>query len=457
VSDTARKLLAILAVALVLRLALWAWIGATDEHRFWDADTRSYHLPALALLELHEFAVSPERPGVAETNRTPGYPVFLAAAYAVFGEKAAVVALLQIGLGLATIALAFVIGDRRGGSQIGFWSALLLALDPVSLTFHEILMTESLFTFLISAAALVGLCASARRGWGMPAAVGLLIALATLVRPISYFLAPPVALLLGMRRGAKEGSVRGGVAATIATLVPVLLIVGGWQLRNYARTGHAQLSRVTGETILLSRGAGIVAWREGSSFLEARRELEAEMHPPGADRAEVARRQQERGFAIIRAHPWLFVLTEVRRAVRMMCGPGEHRLAWLLGNPTFDTPGLDLKRLSFAEFLGKWVSRPSWLLALFLFALGYLATVDLAILHWLWQSVRTRSIGADDVFLWTIIGYFLATGMASSRFRVPIMPFVSVYAAQGLVLWLRRRAERKGSRCGSPPSAPMVP
>ena len=58
--STARKLLAILALSLALRLTLWTWIVLNDEHRFWDSDTRSYHLPALALLELSEFAVSPK-------------------------------------------------------------------------------------------------------------------------------------------------------------------------------------------------------------------------------------------------------------------------------------------------------------------------------------------------------------------------------------------------------------
>jgi hypothetical protein len=106
-SQAARHLLAILAASLALRLALWTWIALTDEHRFLDSDTWSYHLLARALLELHEFAVSPQHPAIPETNRTPGYPAFLADVYAVFGERPAIVALVQIGLGLATTALAF--------------------------------------------------------------------------------------------------------------------------------------------------------------------------------------------------------------------------------------------------------------------------------------------------------------------------------------------------------------
>jgi 4-amino-4-deoxy-L-arabinose transferase-like glycosyltransferase len=397
-------------------------------------------LPALALLELHEFAVSPKSPGVAETNRTPGYPAFLAAVYALFDERPATVALVQIGLGIATIALAFVIGNRLAGPQVGLWSAILLALDPVSLAFHETLMTEALFTFLMSAAVAVGLYAISHPGWGVPSAVGLLVGLATLVRPVSYFLAPPMALVLGICRGKER------VVTTIAALVPALLIVGGWQLRNYARTGHSELTQVSGEIALLQRGAAIVAWRDGSSYFEARRELDEQTHPPGADAGELAVARRQRGIEIIRTHPWLFALTEARRAVRMMCGPGEHRLARLLGHPAADAPGLDLRHRPFAEFWQKWGLHPSWLLALFLVAFAYLATVDLAVLHWLWRSIRARSIRAEDVFLWTIIAYFLATGMASSRFRVPIMPLVSVYAAQGLVPWFQKGSTSTSSR-----------
>ena len=301
-------------------------------------------------------------------------------------------------------------------------------------------MSETLFTFLISAATAVALRALSQRGWQMPATVGTLIGLATLVRPVSYFLALPVALLLGTCGGRNDRRAKERLAVMLSALAPALLIVGGWQVRNYARTGHAEFSQVTGEIALLSRGAAIVARRDGLSFSEARRELDEQTRPPGADRAEVARLQRERGFAIVRDHLRLFAQTQVKRAVRMMCGPGEHRLAWLLGHPTPDAPGLDLLRLPFPEFFRKWFWNPSWPLALFLFAFAYLAAFDLGILYWLLRSVRARSIGATDIFLWSIIGYFLATGMASSRFRVPIMPLLSAYAAQGLTAFFQTRS-----------------
>src|SRR5262249_6385213 len=134
---------------------------------------------------------------IPETQRTPGYPAFLAIVYAVFGERPAAVSVVQILVGIATIALVFEIGRQLADPETALVAALVFALDPVSLTFHEILMAEATFAFLVTAAAAAGLRALSTRGSATAAAVGFFIALATLVRPASYFLALPVALVLG--------------------------------------------------------------------------------------------------------------------------------------------------------------------------------------------------------------------------------------------------------------------
>jgi 4-amino-4-deoxy-L-arabinose transferase-like glycosyltransferase len=453
VSSPSRALLVILALSLVVRLALWVKIATTDERPFWDSDTRSYHQPALALLELGEFAVSPEHPEKPETYRTPGYPAFLAGVYSLFGESAPIASLVQIVIGVGTLALAYEIGSLLCGARVGLWSAALLACDPVSLALHELLMSETLFAFLLAASAANGLRLLKTRGTSPLGAgfVGLLIGLATLVRPVSYFLGPVVAVLLALCGAA--GGWRQRLSAAVALLVPVIVIVGGWQVRNYARTGHAQFSEVAGRIALVSRGAAIVAWRDGLSLAEARRRVEEHVPSTGIEPGtELAHRQREAGVRLIRAHPLLFVLTEISRAGRMLCGPGEHRLVWLLGHPAVDAPGLDLQVLPFGDFLRKWVWQPSWVLAVFLFAVAYLAVLNVAILRWLWLSIRTRSWRGADVFLWGILVYFLAVGMTSSRFRMPIMPLLVVYAAQGLRAarepWPRRPRGHADAPCG---------
>ena len=80
------RLSVVLLVACVLRVLLWAVVAWQEPSRFVDADTPSYWSSAQALLEVGSFAVAPDRPTVMETGRTPGYPLFLAANLAVFGE-----------------------------------------------------------------------------------------------------------------------------------------------------------------------------------------------------------------------------------------------------------------------------------------------------------------------------------------------------------------------------------
>jgi 4-amino-4-deoxy-L-arabinose transferase-like glycosyltransferase len=445
VNPTRRRLVAILVVSLGIRLGVWGLVVADDPRRFWDADTWSYHWPARALLEHGEFAPSPEKLGVAETSRTPGYPAFLALVYTVFGESAAAVSLVQILVGVVTVALTFAIGRRLAGPEAGLAGALVFALDPVSLTFHEILMTEALFVFLVTAAAVAGLRALSTSGAAAAAAVGFWIALATLVRPASYFLALPVALVLAGLLSRAPSARRLAVAA--AVLAPVILLVGGWQLRNYARTSHADFSTILDDVALRSRAAMIVAWQEDVTLRDAGRQLEAAI-PATDDVGEREHRKRDVAWGVIRAHPFLFLSTSVVRAVRMMCGPGEPRLVWLLGHPTPVSPGIDLQRVALRDYARKWLWPPRWPFALFLYAAIYLAILDVSVVAALWT--RTRELGREDLFLWTIVGYFFAVGMTSSRFRVPIMPLLAVYAAQGL-LGVSQAVASRASRSAAPP------
>ena len=55
----------------------------------------------------------------------------------------------------------------------------------------------------------------------------------------------------------------------MVSISPWIILVGGWQLRNYLITGKAEFSYVQGANLLFYRGAGIVAQRDSISFKEA--------------------------------------------------------------------------------------------------------------------------------------------------------------------------------------------
>jgi len=80
--------------------------------------------------------------------RPPLSPLFLAGHLWAGGEAA--VAVTQILLGTATVVLTYLLGRRFDLKSAAVWAAGLVAVDPLLLRYTPQLMTETLFTFLLT-------------------------------------------------------------------------------------------------------------------------------------------------------------------------------------------------------------------------------------------------------------------------------------------------------------------
>jgi 4-amino-4-deoxy-L-arabinose transferase-like glycosyltransferase len=434
-----RGLLMLLLLSLGWKLALWGTLLTMDPGRFLDRDSASYHEPARALLQLGRFVASPETPELVETMRTPGYPLFLAGVYLVWGEYQPMAILVQILLSLGTMALVYRIACMLWNTGTALLATLLLALDITSFTYALKLMSETLFTLLLIAMVVAGiyLIKSPRKlHWAF--LVGVLLAAATFVRPISYYLLVPLVLLyLGI--GITQRWRRSQLLLAMALLVlPFLLLIGGWQVRNYLLTGSAQYSSVEGVNLLYRRGAAIVALQEDMDLQEARSQLWEESKPqeeplPRRWTAVDDARWKQEGMALIWRHPLLFIRSQLPGAVLLMATPGEGELLRMLGLPIGEIRSpldyLNRFHMPLAVFMS-------------LFALLYLAIVYCGLLSWWWHRLRNWRFSSIHLFTWIVVLYFVAVsaGQGYSRFRVPIMPILVLYAAHGLhQLWLARR------------------
>ena len=127
-----------------------------------------------------------------EIRRPPGYPLLLT--LGVLADRiAAVTIAVQILLGTATVWMVALLARRVIGagtgdaSRFSLWAAAAYALDPLSILYPSLLLTETLFTAVFVVHLLALLRFLETRAVGTAALAGVLAAVSTFVRPVAYF------------------------------------------------------------------------------------------------------------------------------------------------------------------------------------------------------------------------------------------------------------------------------
>jgi 4-amino-4-deoxy-L-arabinose transferase-like glycosyltransferase len=451
-----RWIAAICALSLVAKLALLAALFPVKPGIILNPDTATYEGPARALLASGSFSPSPERAPEPELNRTPGFPLLIAAAYGAVGERPVVVSVLNVLLSTATLALVGLLGLALFGARAAVAAVALLAVDPGSFHYSFVLLTETPFAFLVvlSTGLLVLAWRDPRRDLLLVALAGVAIALATHVRPVTYYFPVAGALLVALLA-------RAGRRATLvaAYLVPVLFLVGGWQARNLARAGTASFTLNQQVELYLMRAAGAQALAEGAALEDVQKRfgwdeylyrfgyvpLEksafaavpyAEQHPDTASLTlpELARVYGRRGMEVLRAHPVAAALMEARGLAFLFLVPPNVLWQYQWGGLA---PDDDLRR---AYFFPRPLGILSWLgrRAPGAFALAVAGIALLAALSALAVrgALRAWPLPGGAVVVATLAYLALVTAGPScldDRYRVPLMPFLCLLAARGLV------------------------
>jgi hypothetical protein len=191
----------------------------------------------------------------------PGYPLALGAVLWLarlmlpFDVSAFDVAVwLNVALSVATIGLVFVLGRRLAGERAGLVAAGIWALWP-NLVFHSaVVLTETLFLFLLVLLLIVTL--GDPEGARLPGrarllTIGVLFGLTLLVRPVSVVIAP-VFLVLWWGAGVRAALWRLALVgvATLAVLVP-------WSIRStIAMDEPVAMSLNFGDNLCLGHNPG---------------------------------------------------------------------------------------------------------------------------------------------------------------------------------------------------------
>ena len=224
---------------------------------FATGDTEGYLAPAYALARGVEFELA--------SKRTPAYPAFVAGVIGLAGEDLRSVVFVQHALGVLTAALTFVLARASFtppalGRIVGLGAGLLVGLNGALVLSEHAIMTEALFDPLV-VGALTALVVALRTGrLSLFALAGVLLGLATLVRPVAQALVPllPLGVLL-VERGWRRVAWRPPLVRSLVGLGAFALVLAPWMLRSAAEQDSASIGSLgqslVGRTARHDRGA----------------------------------------------------------------------------------------------------------------------------------------------------------------------------------------------------------
>lgn len=452
-----RSLLIIFGIALLLRLFVFVYV-VHEPRKFYTYDSDGYDRRALNLLSYGVFSSSEQPPFKPDLDRTPTYPVFLAAIFGVVGHIPAAAALVQILIGSLTVLLAYrVARDLKLSTTAALLAAGIVAIEPISAITTNRLLTETLFTFLAMASVwtVVRYWQTELARWLIAAAV--LVALTSLTRPINQFL--PIALLPLFVLAAKHGRRRRMFAAGVVFTLLSLALTYTWAYRNYLQTGLFTLSTISDTNLIYYRARAVLAEVENTSQDKAWQRLQAEIEQTAQaqnlTQAQKIDLQRERAIQIFKDHPLLTVTMTGKGLVRMMADPGYTIVCTMLdrtttafdcfpGKSSMNEPGL------FGKAFGKFaqmtiVQQVALIWSALLLGVLYLGAAIGAIR--LFRERQWLTLG----LMLIMIGYYVglsAGAEANSRFRIPAIPYLAILAGVGLawlLQWSRARSAQRQS------------
>jgi 4-amino-4-deoxy-L-arabinose transferase-like glycosyltransferase len=222
-------ILIILLLAVVFRVALVLQfpMPAGDELR--------YTTPAVNLLAGRGFSSAVSEPYTPGEAAVPGYPLFIAGIYTVFGQQNTAVRIAQGLIDVLTCLLVAFISFNLAPAALrtpAAISALVIygCLSWFTVDWTRYVLTETLALFFTCLAIAAGITAF-RMGRRLWAVAGAMCGMALLIRPDSVLLVSAFVLFLALQIVRRRNA---AVSNLLVFSLAVVVILTPWILRNYA-------------------------------------------------------------------------------------------------------------------------------------------------------------------------------------------------------------------------------
>ncbi len=431
----------IFSITFIVRMIFFVFFFAyTPNFPFIGSDSYSYLDDARALYETRQF-IQPET-GEPNSYEVPGYPLFLAGVARVFPNSLAIPVIQNVIMGLGAVLLWRI--GLLFSQKIAWTAALFFAFEPAGIFYSNYIVTEPLFIFFVLTFLYVLLIYrdSLFTGALVP---GVLLGIATMVRPVGEILLPAVLVfyLVGKHFSLKQVSIFFGVF-----LAGWLVVVSPWMFRNKVLFGRAELSSVASWQLYHSHAPHFYAYKNGISERDAERLFQErlEMVDPYIEEVRAGKVGSLRhapymwqvGLDYIRQYPFQFGLFHIAKTAPFFISDGLRQIA--RDTQLHLVPAINMSSLVLLGdakgLLNALTKDPTTFI---LFSVGFLFWLGINILIVIGSVAILRSAkGALRALALFLLLAILLTALvaggavAHPRYRYSVSPFMFLLAAVGL-------------------------
>lgn len=426
-----KKAITVLAAALFLRLVLYFIASADQERFFYQPDSNEYDILAVNLVENHSFSQSAEPPFLPDIKRTPVFPLFLSSIYFFSGYVPAVSVFFNLIISSCTCVIVFKIGRIVYNARAAFCAGLLLAIDFLSITYSNLLLTETLFTFLLTLGIYCLVYYYHVRYLPALVSAGIIIGTATLCRPVCMYLflfLAPYFILISRQAGLVK-TFRDYAVFSLCVLVFIVM----WSYRNYYSYGISDLTSLTAINSYYHRAAPVLADVEGISLSESRERLRNRLEKEIGDNnltvAEELNTMKLLAKQAIKNNILTYMKMHLMGTLRMFGMANESLYKLLDLNKDKNLYNFRVSENSGCHDKIRYII---YYMNMF-FHIPVTILIYIASISGMWIVIVSRKYYILVLILLVICYFAIVSGPeAYARFRVPIMPFISLLAGLGI-------------------------
>jgi 4-amino-4-deoxy-L-arabinose transferase-like glycosyltransferase len=222
-----QKQLPLMIVILALVIRFGASMFFTSLNAEPQKDERIFTKIAWNLATGNGYSLNGEIP---TARRPPAYPLLIAGVFSIFGKSWVAARVVNVIMSAITIWVIYLIGCRLFNKTVGTIAALISAFYPAFIQYSLRLYSDTFFVFILSIVILLFIhIYESPDTLKMMLVCGVLIGMAILTRSELLFFIPFVFVWTYLVYRQFLPTLR----ASAIILIPLLLIVGPWLIRNY--------------------------------------------------------------------------------------------------------------------------------------------------------------------------------------------------------------------------------